>query len=328
LGKTTGRALVCGAAERADQTRGGNVAKPTVAELNERIEEKLKDLKRDRADKERAQRVVSRIDARVDELREELKQTRRVLDRHRKVAKEVSEALGVAELEAEIERLRALVGEAPEGEAQGDAEIKDEQVARLGSRLDDLAGLIEEGVATRDRLLDRLDRLRERDAEAEKALGEAINERADDREALERMRARRKKINERKDRPSDHFAFAEFDCRNGQELPKAAEDAVKEWCKRIGEPLRKRFGAVHINSGFRPSAYNASVNGEPNSIHIYDYPGRNFRAVAADFTCEKGTPADWYAFIAGKADGRGIYSTFIHADTRGQIGWGDATWSG
>ena len=302
--------------------------KLTAAEMNERIEEKLNELKKDRAERERARKIVSKVDARADELREELKRTRRALDRHRKVAKEVREDLGIAELEAEIERLRSLVGEVPEGEAQGDIEVKDEEVARLGSRLDDLAGLIEEGLATRDRLLDRLDRLRERDAEAEAALDEALNERDEDREALERMRARRKKINERQDRPSPNFAYAEFDCRNGQELPKAAEPAIKEWCKRIGEPLRERFGAVHINSGFRPAAYNASVNGEPKSIHIYDYPERNFRAVAADFTCEKGSPVDWYAFIAGKADGRGSYATFIHADTRGQIGWAAATWSG
>jgi hypothetical protein len=65
--------------------------------------------------------------------------------------------------------------------------------------------------------------------------------------------------------------------------------------------------------------------GEPNSVHIYDYPGRNF---AADITCETGSPAEWYAFTAGKADGRGIYSTFHHADNRGRIPWPDATWSG
>jgi peptidase M15-like protein len=305
-----------------------NMAKLSFADVNKRIEEKLKDLKSDQAARERAQKMVRKVDARVEELREELKRNREVLDRRRAVAREVREDLEVAELEAEIERLRALVGEIPEGQALGDVEIVDEEPARLGARLDDLSGLIEEGIATRDRLLDKLDRLRERDAEAERALDESVNERDEDREALQRLRARRQKIKDRMDRPSPHFAFAEFDCRNGQELPKQSEPAVKEWCKRIGEPLRERFGPVHINSGYRPVAYNASVGGEPNSIHIYDYPGRNFRAVAVDITCEEGSPAEWYAFVAGKADGRGIYSSFVHADTRGQIGWGDATWSG
>jgi hypothetical protein len=304
------------------------MAKPSVADVNKRIEEKLKDLKHDQAARERAQKMVRKLDARADELREELKRTREVLDRRRAVVREVREELQVAELEAEIERLRALVGEVPEGQALGDTEIVDEEAARLGSRLDDLSGLIEEGIATRDRLLDKLDRLRERDAEAEGALDEAINERDEDREALERLRARRQKIKDRMDRPSPHFAYAEFDCRNGQELPKQAEPAAKEWCERIGEPLRDRFGPVHINSAFRPAAYNASIGGESNSIHIYDFPGRNFRAIAVDVTCERGSPAEWYAFVAGKADGRGIYPSFVHADTRGQIGWGVATWSG
>jgi hypothetical protein len=301
--------------------------KMSVADMNERIEAKLKNMEGDRAQRERARKLVNKLDAKADELRDELKRTREVLDRRRAVAKEVREDFDQAEMEKEIERLRALVGEAPVPTG-ADVADTDKEVSRLGSRLDDLSGLIEEGIATRDRLLDKLDQLKERDAEAEKALGESIKERKEDREALERMRARRKKIMARRDRPSEHFSYAEFDCNNGQELPKAAEPAVKDWCQRIGEPLRKRFGSVHVNSGYRPTAYNASVGGEPNSVHIYDYPGRNFQAVAADVTCEKGSPSEWYAFTAGKADGRGSYATFHHADTRNRIGWPDATWTG
>ncbi|HZK51559.1 MAG TPA: D-Ala-D-Ala carboxypeptidase family metallohydrolase, partial [Actinomycetota bacterium] len=297
------------------------MTKLNVAEMNERVEAKLKELKRGRAKTERAHKIVSKVDARVDELRDELKQTRQELDHRRAVVKEVREDLHVAELEEEIERLRAAAGEVSDGPVEGDADGDGEQISQLGAHLDSLSGLIEEGVATRDRLLDRLDRLRDRQAEAEKVLGETINERDEDREALKRIRARRKKIKDREDRPSAHFAYAEFDCRNGQELPKAAEPAVKDWCERIGEPLRKRFGPVHINSGYRPATYNASVGGEQNSVHIYDYPGRNFATVAVDITCETGSPEEWYAFTTGKADGRGIYATFHHADTRSRIGW-------
>jgi hypothetical protein len=304
------------------------MAKLNVAEMNERIEEKLKDLNRGRTKTERARRRALRIDARVDELRDDLKEIRQALGQRRALVKEVREDLHVAELEQEVKRLRVTAGEVPEELFEGDVEGDVEQISLLGSRLDSLAGLIEEEIATRDRLLDKLDRLREREAEAEKVLGEAINERKEDREALKRIRARRQKMKERADRPSAHFAYAEFDCRNGQDLPEAAEAAVKDWCERIGEPLRKRFGPVHINSGFRPAAYNASVGGEQNSIHIYDFPGRNCRAVAVDITCEKGSPSEWYAFTAGKADGRGLYGTFHHADTRGRIGWSAATWSG
>ena len=304
------------------------MAKLNVAEMNEAIEAKLKDLKGGRAKTERAQKKVSKVDARVDELRDELKQIRLELDHRRAVVKEVREDLHVAELEEEVERLRAAAGEVPEGLVEGDTDGDAEQISRLGARLDNLSGLIEEGLATRDRLIDRLDRLRDRETGAERVLDETINEREEDREALKRMRARRQKIHDRMDRPSPHFAYAEFDCRNGKALPKAAESAVKEWCERIGEPLRKKFGPVHINSGYRPADYNASVGGERNSVHIYDFPGRNFGAVAVDVTCETGSPEEWYGFTAGKADGRGIYASFHHADTRGRIGWSDATWSG
>jgi len=301
------------------------MAKLDIAQINERIEAKLKGLKRGQVKTERAQKIVSKVDARADEIRDELKQIRLELDGRRTALKEIREDLHVAQLEEEVKRLRIAVGEVPEDLAEvGD----DEQISLLESRLDNLAGLIEEGLATRDRLIARLDRLRDREAEAQRVLDEATNERAEDLAALKRMRARRKKINERMDRPSPHFAYAEFDCRNGRELPKACEAAVKDWCERIGEPLRKRFGPVHINSAFRPADYNASVGGEPNSVHIYDYPGRNYGAVAVDFTCETGTPGEWYAFTAGKADGRGIYATFHHADTRSRIDWPVVTWTG
>ena len=302
--------------------------KLNIIEINLRIEARLRELKLDRAQRERAQKTASKVEARVDELRTELIHTREALQRHRAALKEVREDLHIAELEAEIERLREQLGEVPPGLLQPEDRADDVQVARFEARLDSLAGLIEEGVATRDRLLDRLDRLRERDADAQRAVDEAIREIDDDRQTLERMRKRRQRIKERMDRPSVHFAYAEFDCHNGQDLPKAAEPAVKDWCQRIGEPLRRRFGAVHINSAYRPAAYNASVGGEQNSIHIYDFAGRNFRAVAADISCERGTPEQWYAFTGGKADGRGIYATFHHADTRGRIGWADATWTG
>lgn len=311
-----------------DPLQGGDMGKVNVTEMNERIEAKLNDLKEGRPATKRARKVVSKSEVRVEELRAELKEVREVLSHHRSAISEVRAQLHVAELEEEVGRLRIAVGGRPEELAEADSEGSVEQIARLGAGLDSLSGLIEDDIATRDRLLDRLDRLRDAHAEAEVALTEAIKERDEDRQALERMRRRRRKIMERSDRPSRHFAYAEFDCRNGQELPKAAEAAVKDWCERIGEPLRERFGAVHVNSAYRPASYNSAIGGEPNSIHIYDFPGRNCHAVAVDIACERGTPTEWYEFTTGKADGRGLYGSFHHADTRGRIGWSAATWSG
>ena len=63
------------------------MAKLNVAELNEQIEAKLKDLKGGRAKTARAQKKVSKVDARVDELRDELKQIRLELDHRRAVSR-------------------------------------------------------------------------------------------------------------------------------------------------------------------------------------------------------------------------------------------------
>lgn len=281
-------------------------------ELNDRIKAKLEELNDDREERKSARERVHRVDLRVDEVKEELAKARRRIRRRAAV---------LEELRDDLERLNA---ETP------DEDTAEEQ--ELGARLDELAGEYEEAVAVRDRLLDRLDRLREKQADAQEALDAAVAESEEDRKALERMRARRKRIRERREqregKPSEHFDYAEFDCNDGTPLPKQSEPAVKDWCQRIGEPLRAKFGAVHVNSGFRHRDYNARVGGESASIHIYDYGGRDYKTVAVDVTCERGTPREWYDFTAGKADGRGLYGTFHHADTRSRIGWPPATWSG
>ncbi len=279
-----------------------------IAEINARIKAKLEELDDDREERQRARRIDHKVDAKLDEVRDELQRARRRVQRRRAAVKEVRQ------------ELRELEAQSPEEDTEEEAELR--------ARLDQLAGEVEEAVAIRNRLLLKLDRLAERDDEAKRDLQEAIDEVAEDRQALERMRARRQRIRERQDRPSPNFAYAEFDCNDGTPVPDQSEEALKHWCQTIGEKVRDRFGSVHVNSGFRHRAYNASVGGEPNSVHIYDYPGRDYKAVAVDFTCERGTPAEWFAFTANLADGRGRYNTFHHADTRNRIGWPDTTWSG
>ena len=279
-----------------------------VKELNERIKAKLDELEDDRAEREHARKVVSRRETRVEELREELTRARRRIERFRGALGDV------------VSELVQLEKETPEEDT--------EEEQQLRNRLDRIAGEYEEAVTLRDRLLNRLDLLQESLAEARDTLDKALEESDEDREALQRVRAKRHRIKERRDRPSTHFAYAEFDCNDGTSLPKQSEPAVRDWCERIGEPVRKKFGPVHINSGFRHKDYNARVGGESDSVHIYDYPGRDFKAVAVDFTCEQGTAAEWFAFTAGLADGRGRYATFHHADTRNRIGWSQGEWAG
>ena len=279
-----------------------------LAHINKRIRAKLAELDDDRAEREHARNLIGRIDVRIDVLEDELARVRRRIQRRRATIAEVKEDLD-------------QVDDVPE---DGDAE----EEAELRALLDRLSGEYDEAITTRDRILNRLDRLQDKNRRARFALQQAVDEYEDDRQALKRLRDRRRRIEEAKDRPSPNFDWAEFDCKDGTPLPEESKPAVKHWCLTVGEPVRAKFGSVHINSAFRHRVYNARIGGESNSVHIYDFPGRDFKAAAVAFSGERGTPADWYAFTAGKADGRGRYATFHHADNRNRIGWPDAVWSG
>jgi Peptidase M15 len=179
----------------------------------------------------------------------------------------------------------------------------------------------------------RLDRLFERIDEHEDLRQEFREEMREENPRIDRLRKKRKAMAEDKEgQLTEHFHVAEFDCHDGTPVPKASYDALEAWCRDIGEPLRAKFGAVHINSGYRTPAYNATLEGAATmSIHLYaDHPNASgdAQAVAADVVCDSGSPSEWYAFTSGIADGRGSYATFHHCDNRNRIGWSDSTWSG
>ena len=44
--------------------------------------------------------------------------------------------------------------------------------------------------------------------------------------------------------------------------------ALKHLCERVLEPLRRRFGPIYINSGFRSEAVNTGVHGVGASKHL------------------------------------------------------------
>jgi hypothetical protein len=129
-----------------------------------------------------------------------------------------------------------------------------------------------------------------------------------------------------------HFRLSEFDSRDGALVPGKHEDDVRRWCEWIGEPLRARFGVVHILSGFRSVRRNQLVNGAPNSVHLLRtaLPGRGSPssavAVAGDVTCASGAPSSWAAWFvehrgrhphlaAHGRGGLGVYDSFVHLDT-------------
>jgi hypothetical protein len=132
-------------------------------------------------------------------------------------------------------------------------------------------------------------------------------------------------------RPSPNFSYAEFNTKDGTPVPKAAYKGLDHLCQNYLEPLRKQFGAIYVTSGYRHRAYNGAIGGATQSVHIYDYPGRDGSAVAADIVCRTGTPQQWadYAAKLGAA-GTGSYprSGFAHIDNRDRMGWPTSRWTG
>lgn len=115
-------------------------------------------------------------------------------------------------------------------------------------------------------------------------------------------------------RLSPHFVIEEFDCRCGTKVPAAAIPALKELCRDMLEPLRAKYGACTVLSGFRTSAHNAAVGGAPRSQHKYhEHPA----SVAADVKFATGSVADWAKSARWRFDNKQCWTA------KGRGGCGD-----
>lgn len=77
------------------------------------------------------------------------------------------------------------------------------------------------------------------------------------------------------DRLSEHFMLREFiisptAIRHGIDNtpPPEAVERMRQLCLGALEPLRRRFGALRITSGYRSAELNAMVGGAPTSQHL------------------------------------------------------------
>ncbi len=130
-----------------------------------------------------------------------------------------------------------------------------------------------------------------------------------------------------------HFSGTEFtpywsrtrnDVRNSVPLERLWPNIVPTLI--ILDALRAEFGApIIMTSTYRSPEYNSAIGGVPRSVHM------KFQAV--DFQCTAGSPDEWAAKLKswrgrkfaqpGKQSafefrgGVGIYSGFVHVDTRG-----------
>lgn len=106
---------------------------------------------------------------------------------------------------------------------------------------------------------------------------------------------------------SNNFRVREFACNDGTDPVFICQTLVF-----IVQKVRDHFKKpVYINSGYRTPAYNAKVGGATLSQHLY---GR-----AADITVEGVKPQEVYDYLCAlmpESGGIGLYSTFVHVDTR------------
>lgn len=106
---------------------------------------------------------------------------------------------------------------------------------------------------------------------------------------------------------SKNFRVREFRCRDGTD-PIFVDLELVDILQKVRDHFDK---AVAITSAFRTASHNKSVNGAAYSQHLY---GR-----AADIKVSGVSPKDVAAYLETLLPNRGgigVYSTWVHVDTR------------
>lgn len=120
---------------------------------------------------------------------------------------------------------------------------------------------------------------------------------------------------------SANFILAEFHCCRGHcaqaFVPSNAVPALRRLVTQVLQPMRDRFGACTVTSGYRNSQHNEHVRGEDNSHHRYDVRPQ---APATDVTFARGNVDEWAAgarrLLGSNIGGVGRYPAkrFVHID--------------
>ncbi len=270
-----------------------------TAELDRRIDGKLKEIDSDRDKVDTARGRVQGNEERTDIVVADLGEMRKSIEHARRIRKDLEDGF--------------RHGGPDEGEYwDGDKAERRREV---------LADLLEDRVAVENRLVDRLDVLSHRSETAEEALKRWTAEVDKDGKRLERLRKKRATIEAKEGQASENFYYVEFNCHEGDPVPEYMYPHIDDLCERVLEKLRSQYGAAHVNSGHRWKFYNIKIGGALSSYHEYE-----LRKVdpAADCTFAQGSASSWAASSrALGAGGVGQYSSFVHNDT-GPV----RTWAG
>ena len=127
-----------------------------------------------------------------------------------------------------------------------------------------------------------------------------------------------------------YFKASEFDC------PCCRKTSPSLKLVGILDSARAQLGPLRINSSYRCPAHNVKVGGAANSMHLAQKDGR---VLAADITYSDVSKRHGehilklYVTLEGVARrfedlkyGLGLYGTFVHFDTRGEVGKPMARW--
>ena len=122
---------------------------------------------------------------------------------------------------------------------------------------------------------------------------------------------------------SKNFKKSEFECRDGSEIPEDLMDNLRELVENL-QIIRDHVDKpIRIISGYRSPKYNRKIKGARRSQHM--------QACAADLKVSGLAPKELREIIVTlikegkiKKGGVGLYTSFVHYDTRGR----NARWKG
>ena len=129
------------------------------------------------------------------------------------------------------------------------------------------------------------------------------------------------------------FKQVEFECHCG-----CGRSSVHPKLLQLLDDVRAHLGCpLHINSGVRCVSHNTDIGGRPNSLHLP--AGALKQGHAADITYSMTTNRnrvnilrlyvllESYGRRTGSPIGIGLYDSFVHIDTRGELGMKAGRWS-
>ena len=113
-----------------------------------------------------------------------------------------------------------------------------------------------------------------------------------------------------------NFTLSEFNSKDGSAMPVDVRTNIEHLAEQL-QVIRDHIGQpLTVTSGYRSPAHNKAVGGAPKSFHVQ---GKAVDLKARDMSAKELAATITALMIEGKIakGGIGLYSTWVHYDTRG-----------